>query len=135
MEQTPTGTSRTIGIGLLVYLLATILMAIFYTIGILYGAIKSLYKRQIGSGAAAIDNKLFTMAVMKDQTGNIVCAELFNLLLIKKESIYKFGEKDETISSVLGKNLQVNTLSSTGLWLADILDSIQPNHCIKSINK
>lgn len=37
---------------------------------------------------------------MIDEIGNILCAEWFNKILIKKHSNNKFGIEDETISSV-----------------------------------
>ena len=53
---------------------------------------------------------------------------------LKKENGYKFGAEDETISSALGKNQRDNTLTKTGKKLVWILDKIDKNHCIKSIN-
>ena len=47
---------------------------------------------------------------------------------------YKFGNPKETISSVLGKNQRDKTLSLAGELLRWILDLIDDNHCIKSIN-
>jgi len=125
--------SSPLGLGVLLYVLSTILMAIFYTIGIVYGIFKCIYKKQLITALRSIDNKLYTMAIMKDQTGNIVCSELFNKLLITKDSTDIFGKEDETISSGLGKNLKSGKLTKKGLWLANTLDSIQPNHCINSI--
>ena len=46
-----------------------------------------------------------------------------------------FGDNQETISSVIGKNLEANTLSKTGIWLNKILNLIQPNHSIISIEE
>jgi 8-oxo-dGTP diphosphatase len=40
---------------------------------------------------------------------------------------------DETISSVLGKNKKANTLSKIGKGLDWILDILDKNHSIKSI--
>lgn len=74
----------------------------------------------------------FAIAHTIDILGNIVCADLFNITLIKHNG-YRFGVKTETISSVLGKNKLTNTLTRTGLLLANLLDSIDKNHCIKSI--
>jgi hypothetical protein len=59
---------------------------------------------------------------------------LFNKVLIV-ELGYKFGQENETISSVLGKNLQQGTLTKTGIIIVYILDKIDKNHVIKSINK
>jgi hypothetical protein len=135
MDKQPTGASKNIFIGVLMYTIATVLMFVFYTIGIVWGIIKSLYNRHIGIGLNSIGGKFFIMAVVKDQTGNVVCSELFNSLLIKSDSVDRFGNEDETISSVLGKNQRSGKLSKTGVWLANTLDKIQPDHCLKSINK
>lgn len=47
---------------------------------------------------------------------------------------YKFGKPGETISSALGKNKKQETLSKKGKLLCRILDLIDKDHCIKSIN-
>lgn len=77
----------------------------------------------------------FAIAHTVDILGNIVCADLFNLTLIKHSGSYRFGVKTETISSVLGKNKLTNTLTRTGLLLANLLDFVDKNHCIKSIQE
>jgi hypothetical protein len=46
---------------------------------------------------------LYKIALGIDQLGNIVCARLFNFFLIDLDG-YQFGDEDETISSVIGKN-------------------------------
>ena len=75
---------------------------------------------------------LHSLALWLDQIGNAVCRDLFNRLLIEKDW-YKFGKVQETISSVLGKNQMLDTLSLWGLILVSILDLFERNHCIKSI--
>lgn len=75
----------------------------------------------------------FAIAHTIDILGNIVCADLFNITLIKHSGSYKFGVKTETISSVLGKNIKTKTLTRTGRLLASLLDRIDSHHCIKSI--
>lgn len=55
---------------------------------------------------------------------------LWNKTLII-ESGYKFGNIKETISSVLGKNTQNNTLSKPGKVLVLLLTE---KHCINAIN-
>ena len=71
-------------------------------------------------------------AVNLDRFGNSEFRTLFNLTLKNKEG-YKFGNMEETISSVLGKNQRDNTLSFAGKVLVFILDTIDKNHCKKSI--
>ena len=68
-----------------------------------------------------------------DQTGNMVCERLFNYVLIKHR-IHRFGNPDETISSVLGKNKQIDNLTRVGKSLDKILDKIDSNHSLKSID-
>lgn len=75
---------------------------------------------------------LFKIAVSIDQLGNVVCSQLFNAVLINNEG-YKFGDEDETISSVLGKNKVRGTLSWLGLGLSLLLDKIDKNHSENSI--
>jgi 8-oxo-dGTP diphosphatase len=76
----------------------------------------------------------FEMALSIDQFGNCACQYLFNDLLIK-EGGYRFGNIDETISSVLGKNKRDNTLTWLGQLLSNILDAIDENHVLKSIDE
>jgi 8-oxo-dGTP diphosphatase len=78
---------------------------------------------------------LYNIAVGIDQLGNVVCAKLFNLTLIYPSSLYKFGNEDETISSVLGKNKRVNTLTFVGRLLDMLLDAIDRDHSIEAIEE
>ena len=47
---------------------------------------------------------------------------------------YAFGNPNETISSALGKNQRDGTLSWFGKVICKILDTIDKNHCEKSID-
>lgn len=67
-----------------------------------------------------------------DMFGNREFRATWNRFLITEDG-YKFGDSRETISSVLGKNKIAGTLTKTGKILCWILDSIDHNHCIKSI--
>lgn len=79
-------------------------------------------------------NYFKSSAVNLDRFGNYEFRTLFNLTLKKKEG-YHFGSFEETISSVLGKNQRDGTLSKTGKILAWILDTIDKDHCKKSIKE
>lgn len=74
------------------------------------------------------------IAISLDQLGNVVYSHLFNFLLIKSNA-YQFGNEDETISSVLGKNKLNNSLTLIGQFLSKILDRVDNNHVVKSIEK
>ena len=75
---------------------------------------------------------LHSLALWLDQIGNAVCRDLFNRLLIE-EDWYKFGKVQETISSVLGKNQMLDTLSLCGWIVVSILELFEEEHCLKSI--
>lgn len=55
-------------------------------------------------------------------------------LIVDNSDSYKFGKQGETISSVLGKNILLGALSSKGKALVWVLDHIQKDHCLNSIN-
>ena len=72
-------------------------------------------------------------AVAVDRFGNYQYRSLFNRFL-RTEQGYEFGDFRETISSALGKNQRDETLTEKGKNLTGVLDSIDENHCQKSIN-
>ncbi|HCM34122.1 hypothetical protein [Chryseobacterium sp.] len=74
-----------------------------------------------------------TTAINIDKFGNREFRKLWNLTL-KIDIGYQFGNPDETISSALGKNERDGTLSGVGKGLAWILNTIDKDHCSKSIN-
>ena len=71
-------------------------------------------------------------ALSIDIWGNREFCTLWNSRLII-EGGYQFGREGETISSALGKNKLMGTLTKEGNKLANILDKIDTNHCIKSM--
>jgi len=73
-------------------------------------------------------------AINIDRFGNREFRFSLNKYLIKKNSPFKFGNINETISSVLGKNQRDGTLSWFGNCICFILDKSDKNHCKKSIN-
>lgn len=70
-----------------------------------------------------------SVAIDIDRFGNHHFRSLFNALLIKQNG-YPFGDFRETISSVLGKNIEKGTLTTCGRVLVFILSE---KHCIKAI--
>ena len=73
-------------------------------------------------------------AINLDKFGNREFRTLFNKVLINDKG-YRFGDIEETISSVLGKNQLTGTLTGLGKALVWILDKIDNNHALKSIDK
>lgn len=75
------------------------------------------------------------LAISIDQLGNGLCRYLFNSWLRNKSSKHGFGNIDETISSVLGKNERDKTLSWLGRRIAGLLNFIQKDHCKMAIDE
>jgi hypothetical protein len=73
-------------------------------------------------------------AISLDKFGNREFRTLLNKTLISEYG-YQFGNMNETISGVLGKNERDKTLTTTGKCLVFILNKLDKNHCLKSIDK
>jgi len=64
---------------------------------------------------------LYVIAYSIDQMGNVVCAYMFNRLIVRAEV---FGNPDETISSVMYQNKHRLTLAGKALyWLIEKIDT------------
>ena len=76
----------------------------------------------------------FRTARKIDIFANVVGAEFWNSTFIT-DGGYKFGNPKETISSVLGKNQRDKTLTLLGDLIRWVLDRIEKDHCLNSINE
>jgi 8-oxo-dGTP diphosphatase len=117
------------GIGLFILLL--IMAGLMFPFGITYTILRLILQAVI----AVFDHTgryFYTCALAVDQLGNAVMKDLLNDLLVCKSG-YKFGNPDETISSVLGKNEESNTLSRIGKILTWKLNKIDRDHTKRSI--
>lgn len=74
-------------------------------------------------------------AISIDKFGNRELRFSLNKYLITKNSKSHFWDIKETISSVLGKNQRDKTLTWLGKLICKILDTIDKNHCQKSIQE
>lgn len=108
---------------MLVLILAILLAIILFPIGFL---VSMFYPKR--------GKYLYKIALGIDQLGNVVCAKLFNFFLIDIDG-HKFGNEDETISGVIGKNKRKNTLTVLGIALDYILELIDKNHSVKAIEE
>ena len=125
---------------LVLFLIASVLsvvllpLGIFWTIGEIIVRIfsSSQKKSALAKSIWFLTATLHSLALGLDQIGNAVCRDMFNRLLIEEDG-YKFGKVQETISSVLGKNQMLDTLSLWGWILVSILELFEEDHCLKSI--
>lgn len=111
------------------FIVAFILVAIFAPLGMLFTTSKTMMLID----KSYFDNYFKNLAISLDQFGNVACGGLFNFTLIQRGSKHKFGNPDETVSSVIGKNKVKNSLSLAGKLLDWVLDKLDANHSIKSI--
>jgi predicted Co/Zn/Cd cation transporter (cation efflux family) len=94
-----------------------VLAAVAIPVGIVYSVIETTW----GSVYA------FFRGVSK--IVSICASKLLNKLLIESSG-FKFGTY--SVSAVLGVNQRKNKLKPLGVWLSNLLDSIEPNHCRKA---
>ncbi|MBC7864434.1 MAG: hypothetical protein IAF38_15780 [Bacteroidia bacterium] len=117
-------------LGILLLVVAVILLIITGPLGVIFGLLNGLVSR----GLHGIGDFCYKVTVAIDHLGNVIMQELFNLLWIKRNG-YKFGDPKETISSVLGKNLETETLKPFGILMARMLEHFERGHLQNSIDR
>lgn len=115
----------------LFYILVWVCAVCFSLVGFCIAAGRGLTKKRTKD----LNGYLWAKLIAIDQSQNVTCQYLWNYTLIKRKhpQATMFGNPDETISSVLGKNKQTDTLSVTGRLLDKLLDLIDDNHSLNSI--
>ena len=99
-------------------------------IGFVYALLRQLFVGKIKT----LQIYFIEVALALDNAGNVIMQHLLNdTLLIKNTNTYQFGNKKETISSVIGKNHLTNTLSPLGKALNSFLNFIDKDHSMNSI--
>lgn len=116
----------------LLLLVAIILALVCVPVGSIFTICKAVFTWNGKKMFGFLSNSAYSLALAIDHFGNVVDRDLFNGLLIGRGG-YGFGNIQETVSSVLGKNQQRGTLTATGRGLVWILDKLDPGHCINSI--
>lgn len=116
-------------IGILLFLISIVLLAVTAPLGFVYGFFHALFTK----GIKGIGEFLLKIAISVDQLGNVMMQHLLNVLWVKKGR-YNFGNRDETISSALGRNKKLGTLTGFGNWIDQLLDSLDPDHSLNSID-
>ncbi len=120
---------KTPAVGALLFCISLVLLVLTGPLGFCYGILHSLLTR----GLRGLGEYLLQLAISIDQLGNVLMQHLLNLLW-KKPGGYPFGNRDETISSALGRNKREGTLTAFGRAVDALLDRIDPNHTLNSID-
>lgn len=121
--------------GFIFFIVSMVLGWILIPMGVIWGFVEAFVKRGFKSSLKRLNKYFFDIAISIDQLGNVACKELFNDVLIRYYSKNRFGNPDETVSSVLGKNKRDNTLTVAGNVLERILHFLDKNHSINSIEQ
>ena len=108
---------------LLLFLVAYILAFILFPLGFVYALLTFRVSKS---------KYLFNLAFAIDKLGNATLGVMMNDVLKKKGGV-SFGNYDTTISYTLGRNKQLNTLTFIGKGVANILDFVDKDHCIKAV--
>ena len=116
-------------IELLVLAIAIILLVLLLPVLIIFMILKYL----LTGNRKMLTVWFYRTAREIDLFANVVGAEFWNAVFIINGG-YKFGNPKETISSVLGKNQRDKTLTLLGDALRWVLDRIDEDHCLNSIN-
>ena len=115
---------------ILLFLIAFILLTTTAPIGFIYTIIRQLFVNKVKT----LSLYFTEIALVLDEAGNVIMQHILNdFLLVKKRDTYYFGNKKETISSVIGKNYMTETLSPLGLALNSFLNFIDKGHSLNSI--
>lgn len=110
--------------GALLYLLATVVTVPFNVIGL----VTVVFKKK-----ATRNKVLKDLAISKDQLSGVYVQFIFNKFMLTKDSKHLFGNPDETISSVFGKNKTAGTLTKFGSYWSDWLNNIDEDHVENAI--
>ena len=114
----------------LLFGIAFVLLVTTTPIGFVYALLRQLFVGKIKT----LQIYFIEVALALDNAGNVIMQHLLNdTLLINNTNTYQFGNKKETISSVIGKNHLTNTLSPLGKALNSFLNFIDKGHSLNSI--
>ena len=115
---------------LLLFGIAFVLVVTTTPLGFVYALLRQLFLGKVKT----LQIYFIEVALALDNAGNVIMQHLLNdTLLVKKQHTYLFGNKKETISSVIGKNHLTNTLSPLGKSLNAFLSFIDKDHSLNSI--
>jgi hypothetical protein len=119
---------------ILLAIVAILLGSIIIPIGILFAIVWLIFHKGESLGIKYFSRIFRNIALSIDILGNFCCAIMFNVVLIKSNStLYRFGKNGDTISKVIGLNLQQGNLTMIGKGVNKILNVFEKDHSIKAV--
>ena len=115
-------------------LLLIVAIVLISTIGVI-GFFVELFFTAILLWHKQASKHIRTVAVSLDQTGNAMAWLLLTLLFVGRNAreYVEFWNEDETVSSVIGKNKRMGSLSAIWKCLDLVLEYLDPWHSENSI--
>lgn len=109
------------------YIVALLLQAVLKPIGKIYGFLRYI----ITLDFKGLVKYLEKLSKSIDQHGNVILAPLMNDVLLKGRYT-PFGHEDDTISEIIGFNIEEGTANKAGIGLGKFLDFFDEGHCKKA---
>lgn len=81
-----------------------------------------------------LSEKIYKSATLFSQLGNVWMKELLNDVCVTKDGI-PYGDEDDSISDITGRNQRDGTLTKTGIGLAKFLNLLGKDHALESIDE
>lgn len=107
---------------------------IFFPMFILMGVVYSLKDVLTIPFWNTLSDKTYKSATLISQLGNVWMKELLNDVCITPEGT-PYGDEDDSISDITGRNLRDKKLTKTGIGLAKFLNILGKDHALKSIDE
>ena len=121
-------------LGILLLILGASLLALVVPVAAAFYFI-TIGKKKQNAGEILVSNgatyKLVAIGI--NILGNIIGGSFFNWLLLKKPSQFPYGIPGEKVSTVTELNYKIDNLSEWGLNLRHDLNTIETDHCERSL--
>lgn len=112
--------------GYILFLIARTFAVVSSPLGVGYSTIRRLHKGE------PLGKYYFNNAYVLDVYINSTWGDFLNDVFGKNNKGYKYGNPNESLSRVLGKNKELGTLTKGEAWVAKQLNRIDPNHVEKA---
>lgn len=135
MKETLTNIAKVV-LGLFLIVLSLVIFAIVTPLAFIWKIVVSITNEKRKARDILSGTSLFfiQIAASYDQLGNAVFGGFFNWLFLRDTDIrYAFGDKDDTISEVLGWNVELDSLNKYGKLMVKLLDKLDENHCYNAM--
>jgi hypothetical protein len=106
----------------------------FFPIFILMGIVYSMKDVLTIPFWNTLSEKIYKSATLFSQLGNVWMKELLNDVCVTKDGT-PYGDEDDSISDITGRNQRDGTLTKTGIGLAKFLNLLGKDHALESIDE